>query len=37
MLPGLEEMEIELYEHIHKENNILCPRVLELEAQVARS
>lgn len=37
MLTGLEEMELDLHEHIHKENNILFPRVLELEAQVARS
>lgn len=30
MLAGLEEMEFDLHEHIHKENNILFPRVLEL-------
>lgn len=37
MLKGLEEMELDLHEHIHKENNILFPRVLELEAQLASS
>ena len=36
MLQGLEEMELDLHEHIHKENNILFPRVLALEEQVAR-
>jgi regulator of cell morphogenesis and NO signaling len=34
MLSGLEEMELDLHEHIHKENNVLFPRVLELEAQL---
>ncbi len=34
MLSGLEEMERDLHEHIHKENNVLFPRVLELEAQL---
>lgn len=36
MLTGLEHMERDLHEHIHKENNILFPRVLELEQQVAQ-
>src|SRR5690606_28583648 len=31
MLTGLQEMELDLHEHIHKENNILFPRVIELE------
>ncbi len=35
MLNGLEEMEIDLHEHIHKENNVLFPRVLELEAELS--
>lgn len=35
MLKGLEEMELDLHEHIHKENNVLFPRVLELEQQLA--
>jgi len=30
MLAGLEAMELDLHEHIHKENNILFPRVVEL-------
>ncbi len=34
MLKGLEEMELDLHEHIHKENNVLFPRVLELQAQL---
>jgi regulator of cell morphogenesis and NO signaling len=34
MLKGLEEMELDLHEHIHKENNILFPRLLELEEQL---
>lgn len=34
MLTGLEEMELDLHEHIHKENNILFPRTLELERSV---
>lgn len=37
MLQGLEEMELDLHEHIHKENNILFPRVLALEEQAART
>lgn len=36
MLTGLEEMELDLHEHIHKENNVLFPRVLELEAEHSR-
>ncbi len=36
MLEGLKEMELDIHEHIHKENNVLFPRVLELEASVAR-
>ncbi|WP_193315313.1 iron-sulfur cluster repair di-iron protein [Nostocoides sp. F2B08] len=35
MLTGLEEMELDLHEHIHKENNILFPRVIELEQRLA--
>ncbi len=31
MLDGLREMELDLHEHIHKENNILFPGALELE------
>lgn len=34
LFKGLEEMEFDLHEHIHKENNILFPRVLEFEQQV---
>ena len=37
MLTGLEEMELDLHEHIHKENNVLFPRALELEQEVARA
>lgn len=35
MLAGLEEMELDLHEHIHQENNILFPRVEELERSLA--
>ncbi len=35
MLAGLEQMELDLHEHIHKENNILFPRVLEMERRIA--
>ncbi|MDO5697895.1 MAG: iron-sulfur cluster repair di-iron protein [Dermatophilus congolensis] len=35
MLAGLKAMELDLHEHIHKENNILFPRVLELEKRVS--
>ena len=35
MLDGLETMERDLHSHIHKENNVLFPRVLELEQQLA--
>ncbi len=34
MLDGLREMELDLHEHIHKENNILFPGALELERAV---
>ncbi len=32
MLTGLADLERDLHDHIHKENNVLFPRVLELEA-----
>ena len=35
MLVGLEEMELDLHEHIHKENNILFPHVEELERNLS--
>ncbi|WP_116114699.1 iron-sulfur cluster repair di-iron protein [Austwickia chelonae] len=31
MFSRLEQMEADLHEHIHKENNVLFPRVLEME------
>lgn len=34
MLKGLEDMELDLHEHVHKENNILFPRVIELEQRL---
>ncbi len=34
MLTGLEKMELDLHEHIHKENNILFRRSLELEDEL---
>ncbi len=36
MLTGLQEMELDLHEHIHKENNVLFPRVMQLEAELTR-
>jgi regulator of cell morphogenesis and NO signaling len=33
---GLEELELDLHRHIHEENNVLFPRAIELEAQLAR-
>lgn len=35
MMVALAEMESDLFEHIHKENNILFPRVLEAEKKSA--
>jgi regulator of cell morphogenesis and NO signaling len=34
MLGGLQEMELDLHEHIHKENNVLFPRVVEMEGKL---
>lgn len=34
LLDGLRELELDLHQHIHKENNILFPRALELEASL---
>lgn len=36
MLTGLQEMQFDLHVHIHKENNILFPRVLELERSISQ-
>lgn len=36
MLTRLEEMELDLHEHIHKENNVLFPRALQLQAELSR-
>lgn len=33
---GLREMEADLHEHIHLENNILFPKAIEMEAQTLR-
>lgn len=32
LLKGLHQLELDLHQHIHKENNILFPKALELEA-----
>jgi len=37
VLDGLEALERDLHQHIHKENNILFPRALALESQVMAS
>lgn len=36
LLHGLHELELDLHRHIHKENNILFPRALQLEAALPR-
>jgi regulator of cell morphogenesis and NO signaling len=33
LLAGLAQLEADLHEHVHKENNVLFPRALALEAQ----
>lgn len=35
MLAGLQEMEHDLHRHVHKENNVLFPKVAELDRRVA--
>jgi len=37
MVGGLAELEADLHQHIHKENNVLFPRATELEAELART
>lgn len=34
MLEGLAAIERDMHQHVHKENNILFPRAVELEAQL---
>jgi regulator of cell morphogenesis and NO signaling len=34
MLDGLRDLEVDLHQHIHKENNILHPRVIALEHRI---
>lgn len=33
MLDGLKQLEADMFQHIHKENNVLFPRAIELEDQ----
>jgi regulator of cell morphogenesis and NO signaling len=35
MLDGLHELETDMHQHVHKENNILFPRALKLEESLA--
>ena len=35
MLDGLAQLERDLHQHVHKENNVLFPRAMELEASLA--
>ncbi|HNT89616.1 MAG TPA: hemerythrin domain-containing protein, partial [Candidatus Hydrogenedentes bacterium] len=35
VLDGLQSLERDLHQHIHKENNILFPRAVAMEQQVA--
>jgi regulator of cell morphogenesis and NO signaling len=34
LLDGLRELEMDLHQHIHKENNILFPRAAQREAEL---
>ncbi len=34
MLDGLARLERDMHQHVHKENNVLFPRALQLEAQI---
>jgi regulator of cell morphogenesis and NO signaling len=36
MLDGLRQLELDMHQHVHKENNILFPRAIELEQARAR-
>jgi regulator of cell morphogenesis and NO signaling len=36
MLDGLAELEVDMHRHVHKENNILFPRAIGREADLAR-
>jgi regulator of cell morphogenesis and NO signaling len=36
MLDGVRELEVDLHEHVHEENNILFPKALELSRRLAR-
>ena len=33
MLDALAQLELDLHQHVHKENNILFPRAIALEAE----
>ena len=34
LLAGLEEVESDMHQHVHKENNILFPRAIMLESEL---
>ncbi|MCC6143669.1 MAG: iron-sulfur cluster repair di-iron protein [Candidatus Hydrogenedentes bacterium] len=36
MLDGLRELESDMHQHVHRENNVLFPKALELEAQLKK-
>lgn len=36
LLDGLRQLELDMHQHVHKENNILFPRAVELEAALSR-
>jgi regulator of cell morphogenesis and NO signaling len=36
MLDGLADLEADMHQHVHKENNVLFPRALRLEARAGR-
>ncbi len=37
MLDGLEKLELDLHQHIHKENNVLFPRAIGRESELSRT
>jgi regulator of cell morphogenesis and NO signaling len=34
MLAGLRELELNMHQHVHKENNILFPKAVQLEGAI---
>jgi regulator of cell morphogenesis and NO signaling len=34
MLDGLSQLERDMHQHVHKENNVLFPKAIQLEARL---